>query len=68
MSSWLQVGLAWWLWFPGKGYGRWTDASAGDDKVIAGAHAAHCFHDVLLIVRDDLHALQLDTEAEAELG
>lgn len=60
-----------WLWFRRVGLGvdgRWTDASAGDDKVVLGAHAAHGFHDVFLIVGDDFHALQLDAEAEAELG
>lgn len=49
-------------------YGRWSNSSAGDDKVIAGAHAADCFHNVLLIVGDDLYTLQLDAEGEAELG
>lgn len=49
-------------------YGRWPNSSASDDKVVAGAHAANRFHDVLLIVGDDLYTLQLDAEREAELG
>lgn len=49
-------------------YGRGTNASAGDDEVVAGAHAAHGFHDIFFIVGDDFNALQLDAEAEAELG
>lgn len=49
-------------------HSRRSNSSASNDKIVTGTHAAHRLHDILLIVRDDLHPLQLDAETEAELG
>lgn len=49
-------------------YGRWANASTGDDEVIAVAHTSHCLNDLALIVGNHFDALQLDAEGEAELG
>lgn len=48
--------------------GRWTNASASDNKVITSAHAADSLHDILLIIRNDLDALELNTKRKAKLG
>lgn len=47
---------------------RGSNAAAGDDEVIAGAHTSHCFDDIFFVIGDDLDSLQLDAEREAELG
>lgn len=49
-------------------YARGPNAAAGDDEVIAGAHASYGFYYILFIVGDDLDSLQFDAEREAELG
>ena len=49
-------------------YGRWANASTGNDKIIAVAHTSHCLNDFALIVCDHFNALQLNAEGEAELG
>ena len=38
-------------------YARGPNAAAGDDEVVAGAHASYCFDYIVFIVRDDLDAL-----------
>lgn len=50
-------------WFPGGreprdgGDARWANATAGDDKIIARTHAAHCLNDIFLIIWNDLDSL-----------
>lgn len=47
---------------------RGPNAAAGDDEVIAGAHASYGFDYILFVIGDDLDSLQFDAEREAELG
>jgi hypothetical protein len=49
-------------------HARGPNAAAGDDEVVAGAHASYGFDYIVLIVGDDLDALQFNAEREAELG
>jgi hypothetical protein len=46
-------------------YGRWPNASTGNNKVVVVAHPPHCLNDLALIVRNDFYPLELDTKGEA---
>jgi hypothetical protein len=46
-------------------YGRWPNASTGHNKVVVAAHPSHGFNDLVLVVGNDFHPLELDTKREA---
>jgi hypothetical protein len=52
----------------GGGCRRWADSSTRHDKVVVVAHAAHGLDNLVFIVGNDLYALKLNSEGEAELG
>lgn len=47
---------------------RWSYTARSHDEVVATAHSSHGFDDILLIVWNHLHPLQLDPQRETVFG
>ena len=49
-------------------YGRWTNASTGDDEIITVAHTLDGLNDFAFIIRNHFNSLQLDAQRKTVFG